>query len=154
MASNPKTVDSRITLTTTQRRLRVPVARVRELVAFIAHREKRSIEHVEVAVVGRTRMARLNRAHLGHSGSTDVLSFDLTGGGAPLVAQIVVCSDAAQREGRRRGHGAQKELLLYVAHGLLHLLGYDDRTAAEARRMHAREDELLDAFGVGPVYGD
>jgi len=152
MTLKRKATVNRISVTTTQRRLRVPAARIRELVAFIARAEKRGIEHIEVAVVGRTRMASLNRAHLGHRGSTDVLSFDLSGGGGPLVAQIVVCSDAAQREGRRRGHGAQKELLLYVTHGLLHLMGYDDHTTADARRMHAREDELLEAFGVGPVY--
>jgi probable rRNA maturation factor len=42
--------------------------------------------------------------------------------------------------------------MLYLVHGLLHLMGYDDRTPDEARHMHAREDALLDQFGFGCVY--
>ena len=128
---------------------------MRELVRFVARAEGRSIEEVEVAVVGRRRMATLNEKHLGRREVTDVLSFDLgTGPAGGICAQVVVCSDAAAAAGRRRGHAAWKELLLYVAHGLLHVLDYEDATPPGARRMHAREDDLLEAMGVGRVYGD
>jgi probable rRNA maturation factor len=78
-----------------------------------------------------------------------VRSFDLTGpGDAGLVAQIIVCADVAVRESRRGGHSAQRELLLYAVHGLLHLTGYDDTTPPKAARMRARQEELLDAYLV------
>jgi len=154
MKAKPTSPDAAITVANTQRRLRVPVRRVRELVSFVADAEGRSIGEVEIAVVGRQRMATLNEAHLGHAGPTDVLSFDLTGDrGDGVSAVIVVCADVAVRQGRRRGHAAWRELLLYITHGLLHVMGYDDATAGQAERMHAREDELLDTFGVGRVYG-
>ena len=44
------------------------------------------------------------------------------------------------------------ELLLYAAHGVLHLCGLDDRTAAGFREMHRKEDEILTRLGVGPVF--
>jgi len=154
MRTKAASVHPTITVATTQRRVRVPVRRLRELVCLVAAAEGRAIEDVEIAVVGRRRMATLNEAHLGHAGPTDVLTFDLsTGSNGGVSALIVVCADLAVRQGRRRGHAAWKELLLYVAHGLLHVMGYDDRSADQARRMHAREDELLEAFGVGRVYG-
>ena len=69
-----------------------------------------------------------------------------------LVAQIVVCADVAVRQGRLRRHSPARELMLYVVHGLLHLMGYDHATARAAACIHAREDELLTAFGVGPAF--
>jgi probable rRNA maturation factor len=144
----------RVTVSTTLKRLPLQAGRVRELVAFVAAAERRRIGHVEVAVVGASRMATLNERHLRHAGPTDVLSFDLgPGPGGGLCAQIVVCADVASRQARRRGHPAWKELLLYVTHGLLHAMGYDDQTAPAASQMHAREDELLEQFGVGRIYG-
>ena len=52
----------------------------------------------------------------------------------------------------RRGHDAEAELALYVVHGLLHNIGYDDLTEADARKMHGMEDEILECFGYGTVY--
>ena len=144
-----------IVITTSQRRLRVPRKRIEQLVNFIARSAGRRVEYVEIDIVGQRRMATLNESMVGHVGPTDVISLDL---GAMdengLCAQLVVCSDVAIAQARRRGHSAQKELLLYIAHGLLHMVGYDDIKAADAKRMHARENELLEAFGIGRVYGE
>ena len=43
-------------------------------------------------------------------------------------------------------------LLLYALHGMLHLCGFDDRTAAGFKRMHGTEDRILTRLGVGPVF--
>jgi len=56
------------------------------------------------------------------------------------------------REAARRGHSAEAELALYVTHGLLHNLGFNDATAAQARKMHRMEDEILQHLGYGFVY--
>ncbi len=143
-----------VEVTCTLRRWPVPAERVERLVRFVAGREGAELAYVEVAIVGRRRMATLNAELLGHAGPTDQISLDL--GAAPgggLVAQLIVCADVAAIEARRRGHSPAAELLLYVTHGLLHLLDYDDHTAADSTRMHAREDELLAEFGVGRVFG-
>ena len=58
----------------------------------------------------------------------------------------------AKRSSAQRGTDVAAELLLYALHGTLHLCGYDDRSRAGFERMHAREDELLVALGVGPVF--
>ena len=125
----------------------MPRKRIAQLVGFVARRERTALAEIDVAVLDDRRMARLNREYLGHGGTTDVLSFDLSEpGGRGVCAQIVVCGDEARRQARRRGIGVQRELLLYVLHGLLHVLGYDDRTAADAETIRARQDELLEQF--------
>ena len=108
-----------------------------------------------LAVVDDARMAQLHAHHCGELGTTDVLTFDLRDSpDEPLVAELVLCRDVAARQAAARGHAARLELLLYAVHGLLHLLGYDDHTEADAAAMHAREDQLLTAAGWGKVYGN
>ncbi len=57
--------------------------------------------------------------------------------------EIVVSAETALREARARGIEPQEELLRYAIHGLLHILGYDDRTPSERRRMRALERRYL-----------
>ena len=138
-----------VAIYSSQHALRVPRRKLGDLIAFVARAEGARIDEVDVAVVGAAKMAALNRRYLRRAGPTDVLSFDLSRDeDAALSAEIVVCGDLAVREAAKRRWGRQRELMLYVVHGLLHLLGYDDDTAASAERMHAREEELLEAFAA------
>lgn len=127
--------------------IRVPRKRIRELIAFAARAEAVDVAEVEVAVVGPQEIAAHNRRWLRHAGATDVISFDLSEAGRPgLCVQLIVCGEIARREGQARGTGTQRELLLYVLHGLLHQMGYDDQAIRSAARMRARQEEILAAF--------
>lgn len=104
-------------------------------------------------------MANLHHEYLGVHAVTDVLAFDLGCDRASgwLDGEIVLCADVAQRQAAHRGgtlHAARAELALYLAHGVLHLAGYRDHRRADFRRMHAREDELLQELGLGRVFAD
>jgi probable rRNA maturation factor len=106
-----------------------------------------------VAVVDDRVMGQMHSRYRGCSGTTDVLTFDHRNHrNAPLEADIVVCVDEAVRQADLRGHDTRDEILLYAVHGLLHLMGYDDHDPQAAAVMHAREDELLTAAGVGSIY--
>lgn len=112
---------------------------------------------VRVRVGNDAEVASVHQRHLGVAGTTDVITFDLTdptvAGPAPFVdADLLVCFDEAERQAGARGIPVERELLLYIVHGVLHCLGHDDHDAAEAARMHAREDEILAAIGVGATF--
>lgn len=111
---------------------------------------------ISLAVVSDEAMARLHEQHRGESGSTDVLTFDLRDPSAQteasIDADVVICLDEAAREAHARSHATRLEVLLYAVHGLLHLQGYDDHHPDDARAMHQKEDELLKAIGIGPIY--
>lgn len=107
---------------------------------------------ISVALVGDGVMRRLHRRYLGSAATTDVLTFDLADpGDSSRQAEIVICVAQARRVARRLGHAVRLELLLYLLHGLLHLRGYDDASAPQARRMHQRENELLRKVGLPAV---
>jgi len=110
---------------------------------------------VSIAIVDDVEITRLNEQFLGHEGTTDCLSFDLSdedAGGDGKVFDLIVNGALAAREAERRGHAPQAELALYITHGLLHNLGFDDGTAEQARAMHRTEDEILQHLGYGLVY--
>ena len=58
----------------------------------------------------------------------------------------------AVRQASLRGHSSEAELALYITHGLLHKLGFDDSTKGRAKKMHDIENEILQQLGYGLVY--
>ncbi len=110
---------------------------------------------IRAQVVGDERMSALHEKHKDTPGTTDVLTFDLSGDPSVLDVDIVVCADEARRQASERGHGVPEELALYIVHGVLHCTGYDDHEDEGefgAASMHRREDEILSAIGAGVVF--
>ncbi len=108
---------------------------------------------VSVAIVGDAVMRRVHYAFLKKRSATDVVSFDLTDAfEKQRIFQIAVNADRAARQARKRGHSAEAELALYLVHGLLHNLGFDDGSPAQAERMHRTEDAILNGLGYGSVF--
>jgi probable rRNA maturation factor len=105
---------------------------------------------LSVLLVGDRAMRTLNRRYRGKDRTTDVLSFSLCEGpGAAMphgfLGDIVISVPAAARQAREAGISLHGEIDRLLAHGLLHLLGYDhERGAAEERRMRSRERRLLE----------
>jgi probable rRNA maturation factor len=99
---------------------------------------------VEVVVVDDTVIRRLNHTYRAVARRTDVLAFPLeTPGLGGLVGQIVISAETAARQAARLGVPLALELSLLVTHGVLHLVGYDDRDPVEADLMHRRERAIL-----------
>ena len=92
----------------------------------------------------------LNRDYRRKDQPTDVLAFAMRegeGGEASpeLLGDVVISLDTARRQAAEGGRAIAREVTVLLAHGLLHLLGFDHRTEAEDRRMRARTDALVAA---------
>jgi probable rRNA maturation factor len=75
---------------------------------------------------------------------TDVITFDLGDRGSGLFeGEIVICPSEAARNARAFGEPFEREILRYVAHGILHLRGHDDATEKQRAAMRQEEDEML-----------
>lgn len=142
------------------------------------------INHFDLGVclVGSEEMTRLNETFLHHQGPTDVITFDYSprpGRGAlprvrsnrppdsaqaaPLAGievlhgEIFICVDEAQAQGRRFRTAWQAELVRYLIHGMLHLLGYEDLHPASRHKMKREENrrlrELRHSFALAKVAG-
>ena len=64
----------------------------------------------------------------------------------------MVNAELAARQADKRGHSTEEELALYITHGLLHQLGFDDLCPEDAEKMHDTEDAILQKLGFGIIY--
>lgn len=112
---------------------------------------------LRVNIVDDQRMSIAHEKFSGITGTTDVLTFDL----APqtnnyddkiIDADLTICYDQASRQADEHNHSVERELLLYIIHGTLHCLGYNDHDDADYQRMHKKEDELLAQVGIEPTF--
>ena len=103
-----------------------------------------------MAVVDDHTIRELNQRHLNHDYATDVLSFPLEQAAGALEGEVIVSADMALATAPEYGWSAEDELLLYVIHGTLHLVGCDDKRPAERRAMRNREKAYLARLGVKP----
>lgn len=105
---------------------------------------------LSVVLCGNAQIQRLNREYRQKDKPTDVLSFSQRegmhlAGTANLLGDVVISVPTARRQAKEHGRTLEQEVLFLLAHGVLHLLGLDHRTAAEERNMNARTEELLAA---------
>jgi rRNA maturation RNase YbeY len=103
-------------------------------------------------------IAVLNEQYLGHEGPTDVISFGMQEQAAgrpdlilpeeasPYLGDVAISLERAREQAAAYGHPWTREVELLLVHGLLHLLGYDDGEEPARKRMHARQEQLLDLF--------
>lgn len=84
---------------------------------------------------------RLNRMYRGKDKATDVLSFSMEE--ENLLGDVIVSKERAKRNTKRFSVNFENELLRLVAHGTLHLLGYDHWRKKDKALMQKKEEELL-----------
>lgn len=132
-----------IQLANRQRRHPIDAAGLRAAAQQVLQREGITHGTLSIAIVSDRAMRPLNRRYLQHDYATDVLSFLLDSGPGALEGEVIVSADTAASQAAEYGSSFADELLLYVIHGTLHLVGYDDTTPAARKRMQARQQRYL-----------
>ena len=110
---------------------------------------------VSVRTVGSARGRSLNSSFRGKDGPTNVLSFQGPGAmpdGSRILGELVICAPVVAREARAQGKSAESHWAHMTVHGVLHLLGFDHERDREARKMAAREIQILDRLGFSDPY--
>ena len=103
---------------------------------------------VSLAIVDDETIHALNVRHLQHDYPTDVISFVLEQAAGHLEGEVIVSADMAATVAQEYGWPASHELLLYVIHGMLHLVGYDDKDPQKKIEMQAAERRHLQRFSI------
>lgn len=96
-----------------------------------------SLAEIEVTIVDDADIARVHGDFLDDPTPTDVITFH--------HGEILISADMAERQGREHGQSVDHEVALYFVHGLMHLAGWDDHEADEAREMAQRQESILQA---------
>ena len=123
--------------------------------AVLTH-ERAGEPDIAILLADDARLAELNVAFRGKQGPTNVLSFPAASGAeAPesgSLGDIALAFGVCAREAADQGKSLAHHLQHLTAHGVLHLLGYDHDSDAEAEAMEAKERAILAGLGVADPY--
>ncbi|MEM8866162.1 MAG: rRNA maturation RNase YbeY [Planctomycetota bacterium] len=137
-----------ITVTNQQELLQLDASRLESAARAILQDANRLSGGISIVVVDDATIRPLNAEFLGHDYETDVLSFAIEDRGDHLEGEVIVSAETAITNAADYGWPAEHELLLYVIHGVLHLVGYRDKADADVADMRHAEAKYLDRFGV------
>ena len=133
-----------VTLRNAQRKLAVDVAGLQQFAvaafeeaAKTAAQQSPAALHVDVVLVSDRRMAALHKKFMGIAGPTDVITFQ--------HGEIVVSVETAAAQAHDHHSSLGAELRLYIVHGMLHLLGFDDTTPLAAELMKRTQTRIVAA---------
>jgi probable rRNA maturation factor len=137
-----------IELSNEQESLQFDESRLKEAAQSILREAGFTAGSLSIAVVDDPTIHELNRQFLEHDYPTDVLSFLLEQDGKRIEGEVVASADTACRTAAQLGVPPEDELLLYVIHGSLHIVGHDDGDDAQRAEMRVAERKYLALFGV------
>ncbi len=109
-------------------------------------------EGIVVLLTRDSAVAELNQKFRGKSGPTNVLSFPAPDTARPHLGDVAISYGACSREAREQDKRLDHHLMHLVAHGVLHLVGYDHEDEVEAETMEALERRVLAGLGVPDPY--
>lgn len=133
-----------------QDRLNPDESKIRDVLSSILADAGIQQGYMEIVMVDAPTIHRLNIEFLGHDYVTDVLAFEMDYDEKRhlLEGNVIVCTDTAIDRAPEFGWSPEEELFLYMVHGTLHLVGYDDHTKEGAFAMRAKEKEYLAKIGI------
>lgn len=113
---------------------------VRKLVGFFLKKYSPLAQEVGIHFVTKRKMCALHKKFFGDPSPTDTISFPID---QEVLGDVFVCPHTALAYTAKEGGDPYLETSLYVVHGLLHLLGYDDLAPKERKKMRAEEARAL-----------
>jgi rRNA maturation RNase YbeY len=105
-----------------------------------------SLESLSINFLTSQQIIPINNSYLGHNYSTDIITFNYSGENYTLDGEIFISLDDASYYADKYKVELSSEVVRLVIHGLLHLLGYDDKEQMDKRVMKRMENKLVKKY--------
>tara|TARA_B100000513_G_C11879644_1_gene178810 strand:+ start:642 stop:1049 length:408 start_codon:yes stop_codon:yes gene_type:complete len=119
--------------------------RIKEWLNLVAFEEGSKIQNLNFLIVGDKRMIHFNKTYLNHDYSTDIITFD-NSENKKISGDIVISIERVKENSKKYKVKLEDELRRVMVHGLLHLLGYDDKNEKEKKRIRKKENYYLERY--------
>ena len=146
MVNNLRKGRVEITLNNLQNKLPIRTRKIKNLILTVLKNElvKKS-GWINICFVDNPQIKKFNAKFLKTKSTTDVLAFDLSGKNEKhiILADIMISTETALKQAASFKTTPDYELSLYVVHGLLHILGFNDHTARQIKLMRKKESQYV-----------
>ena len=124
-----------------------------ELLEFALKKEKLNDVEFNVIFVDIEKIHKINKEYRNIDRPTDVISFALEDDleiklDHRVLGDIYICVEKAKMQAEEYNHSFLREISFLMIHGLLHLLGYDHMKEDDEKIMFAKQEEILDSYGI------
>ena len=116
---------------------------LKRFIQTIFKKEKKKLSGLNYIFCSDRRLLEINRQFLHHDYYTDIITFELSVPGTPVEGEIYISTHRVRDNARQHSTTIARELHRVIFHGVLHLCGYKDKTAAEEKIMRQKEDHYL-----------
>ncbi len=128
-------------------KLPVSFSRIKKWLKEVAATEGFIIGDLTYKVMGDDEVLQVNRDFLDHDFYTDIITFDYSEG-KEVSADIVVSIDRIRDNAITSGCSVKEEYLRVLVHGVLHLMGYKDKSESDQKKMRQKENDAINMFHV------
>jgi probable rRNA maturation factor len=129
-----------------QKHYKIKDNKIKQVVKEVLGKNSSSAK-LSIAFVDNNEIKKLNKKYFDSDDVTDVIAFPLDNHKNALNGEIVISVETAVDTAVKENVDVEGEIVLYVVHGLLHLLGYSDVNREDAIIMHEKESKILKALG-------
>ena len=145
-----------IDIRNTQNKIKIDKKKLTACARFVLSSMGEKKAELSILFVDDEYIKKLNWKYRKVKNKTDVLAFPMRESSgvskdSPLLGDVVISVETAKREAKKRKTLLQKELDIYLVHGILHLLGYNDVKFRDKKKMRGMEDKILCAYLKGRV---
>jgi probable rRNA maturation factor len=125
------------------RRPRINKEKIQKWLEKVCLQENYTIVDLNYTFCSDESLLEINIQHLNHDYYTDIITFDLSDVSREIEGDIYISVDRVRENAKNLKAGFEHEILRVIVHGLLHLMGYKDKTVSEAKTMREKEEESL-----------
>ena len=123
-----------------QKKLRLNVGKIATLTKKILKSLDQKGKGLSILLCDDKAIKKINKRFLNKNSPTDVIAFNSC---ASFLGDIAVSVETAKKNAKLFNTGTEYEIMLYIAHGILHILGYDDSTTTKKKKMFKAQERLL-----------
>lgn len=106
---------------------------------------KKTIKNISYIIVSDDELLEINKTHLNHDYYTDIITFDLSADPDQIEAEIYISADRVDENSHKLNtHDTEMPRVLF--HGILHLIGFRDKTSKEQKEMRSMEEQCITLY--------
>jgi probable rRNA maturation factor len=138
--------DLKVYIVNRQKDLPLPIQQIKHMAKEVVALEKKNFDETTLHFVDIKTISKLHNLYFQDPSATDCISFPMDQAEQPgykILGEVFVCPKVALEYTDKHGGSPYNEIALYIVHGLLHLMGYDDCSTSDKRKMRRAEKKHM-----------
>jgi len=119
---------------------------VRFWIKNVVKKENKKLSYLNFVFCTDSYLLELNQKYLKHNSLTDVIAFDFSESKKTIEGDVYISVDRVKENAKKYSPSFKKELLRVLLHGVLHLIGYKDKTKEQKKIMASKENVFVSVF--------